>query len=266
MSSIFPLHTGTAAALVSPVDDFQSHLSALYTLAQQNNYIFGSPLGPFFHEGRHAHLPRFVFFGPHASDDSWRLAFLAGYDQRDIRASRAVLHLAERLAGNVEEGHGLNLTFFPLVDAAGFFLGALPRNLGAEHWGRSAAPEIRLLEKDARLRGYHGFIRVESSRTEDEIIVIDVRQPRGTAGSPDLELVSSEETAPYPVRFECSQLATPVAEGPLAVADDLPFQPFELVLRVPAAWPDELYHEAVGLILTRFILRYRAFQAYGQHL
>jgi hypothetical protein len=268
MSSI-PLSRAVTAApapVTSPVADFQSHLSALYAQSQQNNYLFGSPLGPFFHQGRHAHLPRFVFFGPYASDDSWRLAFLAGYDQRDLRASRALLLLAGRLAGNAEEGHGLNLSFFPLVDAAGFYLGADPRALGDEHWGRSAAPEINLLEKDARLRGYHGFIRVESSTAEDEVIVIEVRHPRGTVSSPDLELISSEETEPYPVRFECRTAAAAVTAGPLSVSDDLLFHPFELVLRVPAAWPDELYHEAVGLILTRFIHRYRAFQAYGQHL
>jgi hypothetical protein len=50
------------------------------------------------------------------------------------------------------------------------------------------------------------------------------------------------------------------------VADDLRHAPFELVLRVPAHWPDDLYQSAVSSILTRFILRYRAFQAYGQHL
>jgi hypothetical protein len=257
---------GTLAPAIPPADAFKSHLSSLYTLSQQSNYLFGSPLGPFFHEGRHAHLPRFVFFGPHASDESWRLAFLAGYDHRDIRASRAVLHLAERLAGHAEEGYGLNLSFFPLVDAAGFLLGAPDRALAGEHWGRSLAPEINLLEKDARLRGYHGFIRVESSASDEDVIVIRVRQPRSVVISPDLELISSEETEPYPVRFECTEFATAASVGPLSVADDLQFPPFELVLGVPAGWPDELYHEAVGLILTRFILRYRAFQAYGQHL
>ena len=253
-------------AAVSPVSDFQTHLSALYAQSQQNNYLFGSPLGPFFHEGRHAHLPRFVFFGPSASDDSWRLAFLAGYDHRDLRASRALLRLAGRLAGNAEEGQGLNLSFFPLVDAAGFYLGAPYRALGHQHWGRSLSPEINLLEKDARLRGYHGFIRVEASAEEDEIIVIEVRHPRGAVNSPDLELISSEETEPYPVRFECHPSPATVTAGPLSVSDDLLFHPFELVLRMPAAWPDDLHDEAVSLILTRFIHRYRAFQAYGQHL
>jgi len=261
MSSIPFSHfaAGSASAAVSPAAAFSSHLSAVYALSQKNHYVFGSPLGPFYHQGRHAYVPRFVFFGPHASDDSWRLAFHAGYDQRDLRASRALLRLVQRLSDDAEAGHGLNLSFFPLVDVAGFHHGASPRSLEMARWGGSVAPEMDLLEKDARLRGYHGFVRVESADAGDEIITIRIRQPDGLAASPDLELISSEETEPFPVRFECQS-------GRGLVADDLPVQPFELVLRVPALWPDDIYHESVGSILTRFILRYRAFQAYGLHL
>ena len=37
-------------------------------------------------------------------------------------------------------------------------------------------------------------------------------------------------------------------------------------LRLPAAWPDEQYQHTVEVLLQRFLWRYRAFQAYGQHL
>jgi hypothetical protein len=245
---------------------FQDHLSALYALSQKNRHVFGSPLGPIYHGGRPAWLPRFVFFGPHASDDSWRLSFLAGFDHRDLRASHAVLRLIAHLAENAGNGHGLNLSFFPLVDAAGLFLGAPARALATAHWSRSSAPEIDLLEQDARLRGYHGFIRIEAAPHGDDIISIRVREPATLNPSPDVELISSEDTDPFPVRFERVPAGGLMSEGPLTIADDLCFQPFELTLRIPPAWPEEIHHEAVESILTRFILRYRAFQAYGQHL
>jgi hypothetical protein len=66
------------------------------------------------------------------------------------------------------------------------------------------------------------------------------------------------------VRFE--RVSGLVSDGPLAVADDLPVQPFEITLRVPSIWTEQRHHDAVITILHRFILRYRAFQAYGQHL
>jgi len=268
MRSLFPRVSALPSApapAATEAEQFAAHLSATYQLSAQGNYVFGSPLGPFYSHQRHGYLHRFVFFGPHATDDSWRLSFLAGFDRRDLRASRALLALIETLADQVEDGHGLNLTFFPQVDAAAAPANAAPRLLDQAHWSRSAAPEIDLLEKDARLRGYHGFVRLETTTAEDDLITLRVREPAGLEESPDVELISTEETGAYPVRFE--RAAGPaVADGPLTIAEDLPVQPFELTLRIPAAWPETRYRAAAVTILSRFIRRYRAFQAYGQHL
>jgi hypothetical protein len=243
-----------------------ARLSDLYTFTQRSAYLFASPLGPFLHQGRSTHLPRFVFFGPHASEVSWRVAFLAGFDRRDLRSSQSLLTLLEHLSQHVEEGHGLNLTFFPIVNAAGFFLGAERRSLSSAHWGQSAAPEIDLLEIDARVSGYHGFVRVETAPPDEEVISIRVRAPVGLLAGPDVELISSEDTEPYTVRFERGPIGKAPLCGPLSVSDDLSVSAFELTLRIPATWSDERYEEAVRSILSRFILRYRAFQSYAQHL
>ena len=265
MSSPFS-RQATEVAAAPAAETLQAHLSAVYALAQQNQHVFASPLGPVAAGDRSAWLPRFVFFGPGTSDVSWRLAFLAGFDARDLRPAHALLGLVERLASRAEEGHGLDLTFFPLVDVAGLTSGTTARNLSAIHWAQTAAPEIHLLEKDARGRGYHGFIRLEAAEPDEEIVTLRVREPAGIVVSPDVELVSSEDCEPFPVRFERGATGVAPTDGPLSIADDLSVQPFELTLRIPATWPDEIYHEAVGAILTRFIHRYRAFQAYGLHL
>jgi hypothetical protein len=246
--------------------DFLSQLNTLYRLSPENPHVFGSPLGPFRYRDRTIDLPRFAFFGPAASDESWRLAFLAGFDHRDLRSSRALLALTEQLSRHVEQGHGVNLAFFPLVDVAGLFHGAGARSLHEAHWGWSRAPEIVALEQDARLRGYHGFIRIETAPRGEEDITIRIREPLNLIASPDVEIISSEETESFPVRFERAPSGVAPADGPLTIADDLPVQPFELTLRIPAAWPDDRYTAAVTAIVTRFIKRYRAFQAYGQYL
>ena len=241
----------------------RARLDVLYALAPESAHLRASPLGPFHFRGQTCHLPRFVFFGPKASEASWRLAFFAGLDQRDTRAADALLATIEDLAEHADDAHGLDLTFFPLVNAAGFFLGAPPRPLASEHWGRSAAPELQLLEREARAREYHGFVRVETAHGQGDELGLRVRAPADSPLAPDVELISSEDTEPYPVRFETGQ---PPLGGPLSIADDLPHGPFELTLRVPAAWPVERYRDAVRAILQRFVRRYRAFQAYGQHL
>jgi hypothetical protein len=53
---------------------------------------------------------------------------------------------------------------------------------------------------------------------------------------------------------------------PPSSADDLPFIPFEITVGVPADWPGDYYRQAVSTFLGRFLKRYWAFQAYGQHL
>lgn len=243
----------------------RERLSELYSQAQDSPYVFASPLGPFRCGEDLVELPRLAFFGPAACDDSWRLAFLAGFDHRDRRSSRALLALVSGLSDQADSGHGLNLSFFPVVDAAGLLVGAPDRNLGTVHWGRGAPPEISLLELDARINGYHGFVRIETSHAGEDVVVVRLRRPEVAALSPDQELITTEETELLPVRFE-TIAAGPVADGPLSIADDLPLPPFEITLQVPAAWPEHAYQRSAVVLLKRFLRRYRAFQAYGQHL
>jgi len=237
-------------------------LSTVYALAQSSQHVFGSPLGPFHHEGRPYQLPRFVYFGPHTSDVSVRLAFLGGLDSRDLRPTLALLHLVEGLAREPSIGQSLHLAFYPLVDVLGQLSESPDRDLASAIWGESTAPEIALLSQDARHRSYHGFVRVESAPTDD-VVTLRLRGPR--IHSPGTELITSEETEPFAVRWEAwSEKAA--TTGPLALGDDLPFHPFELTLLVPFNWKLETYRAAVATILRRFIVRYRGFLAYGQHL
>lgn len=251
--------SGTSLSLSAALGQ---QLSTLYALAQRSDYVFGTPLGPFFHAGHHHYLPRFVYFGPHTSEESPRLAFLAGLDSRDLRPTLALLHLVEELALKPTIGQSLHLAFYPLVDVLGHLTSGSRRELGAQAWSGSREPEIDLLAKEARLRTYHAFVRVESV-VGDDVMTLRVRSTSTAAfGAP---LISSEDADPFPVRWEIETGPTP-ASGPLSLGDDLPFRPLDLTLRVPAAWPPETYGEAVATILKRFIIRYRGLLAYGQHL
>lgn len=242
---------------------FTERFTALYTLSQRSEYVFASPIGPFHARGQELSLPRFVYFGPHTSDDSPRIAFYAGEDAAVATGTLALLHLIERLALVPHLGHGLNLSFFPLVDVLGLDPGLSGRRLAEAHWGRSKEPEIALLEKDARLRGYHAFVRVVPSVEEVVTIRLRSRDPLGSLG---VELITSEDVEPWLVRFEAEELQTDLASGPLTIGDDLAFPPFELTLALPAAWPQPMFDAATVSILTRFIERYRSHRAYAQNL
>jgi hypothetical protein len=251
-------------AAVSLPAAFSEQLSNLYQLVQRSRYVFGSPLGPIPTANQPLYLPRFVYFEPNASDAALRLSFLAGFDHRDLRPTLATLRLVEGLALSPDLGQGLALSFFPLLDVLGLANVVPARRLAAESWGNAVSPELRLLEKDARGRVYHGFVRVESAVGEDVVTVL-LRAPAPQENlAPALELISSLDVDPFPVRWEFD--GTHLNAGPLSIADDLPLPPFELTLRIPAAWPLDLYATAAASILKRFVLRYRSFISYAQDL
>ena len=268
MSTPFSSRSGTVARASSPASSLSlsaalgDQLSTLYGLAQRSAYVFGSPLGPFAHAGQPHYLPRFVYFGPHTSEESPRLAFLAGLDSRDLRSTLSVLNLVEQLAVRPDLGQSLHLAFYPLVDVLGHLRQAGNRELAAQAWTTPSAPEIDLLAKDSRLRTYHAFIRVETG-PPDDVVTLRLRTTGGAA--PSVALFSSEDTEPFAVRWEVEQGPVPAA-GPLSLGGDLPFRPLDLTLRVPGDWRPEFYREAVASILKRFIVRYRGLLAYGQHL
>lgn len=248
------VYTPAPVAPLSPSIEFNERLTSLYALSQRSQYVFASPLGPFYRNARHYHVPRFVYFGPHTSDESLRLAFYAGSDARDLRGTLALLHFVERLALKPDLGQGLNLSFFPLADITG---------LADASWTAPEVPEIKLLSQDVRNRAYHGFVRVETTDADDDVVTIRLR---GHAEALGLELFNSEDVAPWSVRWEAGPVDRVPSDGPLSLSEDLPLQPFELTLGLPSSWSVELHREATASILKNFILRYRGFQAYAEHL
>ena len=263
-SETSPARPAPAASALSLSAALGDQLARLYQLAQRSDLVFGSPLGPFTHQERSHYVPRFVYFGPHTSEESVRLAFYAGFDRRDLRGTLALLHFVERLALAPDLGQSLNIAFFPLVDVLGL-LEQGDRGLAGFSWHAPRQPELALLAQDVRLRNYHGFVRLESA-PDEEVITVRLRGLGGGGGlSGETDLLNSDDAAPWPVRWEAAGSAR-VGDGPLSLAAELAFAPFELTVRVPANWREKNHHEAVAAVLRRFILRYRGFLAYGQHL
>ncbi len=243
-----------------------SSLEQLYRLAQNSRHVFASPLGPFHHAGRRHALPRFVYFGPHSSDHSLRLAVYAGEEARDTAGSAALLHFLERLALTPDLGAGLNISFFPEVDVLGRAPGSASRHLVRSNWSYPDHPEIDLLAKDARVRGYHGFIRLRTDHTVDELTVSLNAGPDATAASSGVELLTSEDFSPWAVRWEGAPARDREPYGPLSLVDDLPVSPFEITVRVPGGWNAGLHREAVARILRSVIIRVRGFDAHAWHI
>lgn len=254
-----------APAAVSPSPDLRTRLSRLYDLAQNSDYLFGSPLGPIGGDATPlSYLSRFVYFGPQTSEASPRLAVLAGLGRHDLPAARALTAFVEGLARHPDLGHALNLSFFPVANVLGLLQGDEEQDLTLEHWGRSAAPEIRLLAQDARLRSYQGYIRIVTTTDDEPSASLRTVLSPYTARS-EIEVFNSADFASWNVTFSTVP-ASAVTHGPQSIADDLPFPPFELELALPADWPQERADRVLSFLLKRLIVRYRGFLAYGQNL
>ena len=254
----------TAPSGVAPSTTLSHRLGELYNLAQQSDHVFGSPLGPFFDDDREHYVPRFVYFGPHTSQESLRLAVLAGFGRHDRMAVQALLAFIEGLARDPDIGQGLNVSFFPVVNVVGLLGGAEDRDLTDEPWARADAPEIALLGQEIRRSGYQGFVRVTTtSDAEPSAWVRSVYST--TAQTSEVQVFSSSDFRPWAVGFEAAS-ADAIRRGPLSLADELPFAPFEVELALPADWTQRTADRALATKLKRLIVHYRAFLAYGQHL
>ncbi len=261
-----PSPVASALAPSSPLaqlNAFNDRLKGLYHKLRQSASVFASPLGPFYHDDRLHHVPRFVYVDLDAPEEFLRLAFYGGLDSRDLRSTFALLHLVEELADTPKLASGLNLSVFPLADVSGL-LRHKPQDLAGDSWRKPRHPELDLLSRDIRGRSYHGFIRIETSPAEDNLLTIRLRgQPTEAIG---VDLISSEITDPWPVRWEAEPPNKVIHDGPLSLGDDLPHHPFELTISLPKTWSAAQHAEVTASILRRFILRHRTFQAYGRHL
>jgi len=263
MSSKANASARTRKSAAVPSTSLQQRLSRLYGRAEESDHIFVSPLGPFNHEGEQFYLPHFVYFGPFTSQESLRLAVLAGFDPGDQPASRAVLAFIEGLTVRPDIGHALNISLFPVVNVRDE-PAAAGRRLSAEPWDRPRESEIQLLGQDARGRGYHGFFRIAVTHEDGPSATVrGVLSP--SVGATGVELFNSDDFRPWPVRFEALSVGA-IAHGPLTLADDLPYAPFEVELALPAAWSQTRIDGALAKLLKRLIVHFRGFQAYGQHL
>lgn len=252
-------------APVPPQASGDTALDHVYRLARHSRHVFASPLGPFHHAGRRHALPRFVYFGPGSSEHSVRLAVYAGEDPGDTAGASALLHFVERLALKPDLGSGLSISIFPKVDVLGVSAGSVNRQLGRANWSYPDHPEIDLLAKDARGRGYHGFIRLRTDSTVEDVTVSIGAGVDAVAFSSGVEFLTSEDFAPWPVRWEGSSHER-ARFGPLSLVDDLPVSPFEITLRVPGEWNASLQRESVGRILRAIIVRLRGFDAHAWHI
>jgi hypothetical protein len=239
-------------------------IGALYEEASASDSVFGSPLGPIEGPVGRTFLPQFVYFAPDSSIDPVRIGVFGGLSTEDLKGSWALVDWIKALLVRPDIGQGVSVSVFPLVNLTGIRTGLEGAGLQEGDWSGSLVPEIQLIARNARIRAYQGFIRVESSRDSIPKVVVRTAVNRQTHRS-QAERFDSSDFEPWETRLEALGPKSRLA-GPLSLSRELNTALFEVVLSLPASWSQSSWSANLLPLLGRLVASYRRFISYGGEL
>jgi hypothetical protein len=237
---------------------------ALYEEASASDSVFGSPLGPIEGPNGKTFLPQFVYFGPDSGFDPVRIAVFGGLSGDDLKGSWSLIDWIRALLVHPDIGRGVSVSIFPLVNLHAIQGGAESAGLQDADWFESRIPEIQLITRNAKIRSYQGFIRVESSRDLVPNVVVRTAVNRRADRSP-AEIFAASDCEPWETRFETLGSKGKLL-GPLSLARELNTALFEVVLSLPASWGRSAWTSSLLPLLGRLVASYRRFFSYGGEL
>ncbi|HLP00907.1 MAG TPA: hypothetical protein VK163_02690 [Opitutaceae bacterium] len=223
-------------------DAVLDRLAQLSPRAERSRSLFAAPLGPDEHG---LYLPRYVAFGPNATDSDARLSLLAGFAENDDTASIAAFDLVERAVESPATIGGVVLDVVPVVNRGGGVLWSSP-------WVGAHRPELALLEREYRRLAPHALVQLRSGAP---------RAPQGAIRGDSLVHWLDNAT---PSLFAAIWREEPrenfVVENIDELVPDLPFRPLEIHLTLG---PDPDGNTAA---LHAIVQRIRELLAHAQHL
>lgn len=223
-------------------DAVLTRLARLAPRAERSQSLFAAPLGPDTHG---LYLPRFVAFGPAASDHDARLSVLAGFAAGDDASSLAAFDFLETATDTPAAIGGVVLDVVPVVNrGAG--------DLWDASWITGERPELALLEREYRRLAPHAVVQVRtgSGRFPQGAVRGDSLAHWLDQASPSLFAAAWTERA--------GDHGAPT--GLDGLVPDLPFRPLEIQLT--------LGHDNAGnaAALRALVQRIRELLAHAQHL
>ncbi|MFT3831481.1 MAG: hypothetical protein QM691_17425 [Opitutaceae bacterium] len=223
-------------------DAVLDRLARLSPRAERSRSLFAAPLGPDEHG---LYLPRFVVFGPSATDADARLSLLAGFANNDDPASVAALDLVEHVAEAPASIGGVVLDVVPVVNRGTGDLWSAP-------WIGSRRPEFALLEREYRHLAPHAVVQLRSGPPG---------APQGTIRGESLgHWLDGAAPSLFAALWHEEPRPTRLAESIDEIVPDLPFRPLEIRLAFGSD-PD-----ANAAALHAIVQRIRVLLAHAQHL
>lgn len=234
-------------------------------LAERCPQLIRRPLGPIEGADGPVELPRYVFVGPKGGGDTLRLGLFAAIHGDEPEGALGLLRLVQRLVREPELAQGYALYLYPVCNPWGYTnhsrVSRQGRDLNREFWKNSPAPEIRLLETELWMHGFHGLISLHSDDTSHGLYgfvtgsVLSEFLLEPALREAERHLPRNRSTVIDGFKAE-KGLIDDCYQGVLRAPPGLQQPPFELVLETPQHAPlhrqVEAFHDALLTILAEF--------------
>jgi protein MpaA len=249
-------------------------LEMLLEPAARAPHIQTECLGSFTVDGAEYHLPRLTYRDPQVSDPI-RLGIFAAIHGDEPAGALAVVQFLREISAQPALAESYRIDAYPVCNPTGFEDNTrhsrAGKDLNREFWKQSLEPEVQLLEKELRMRHFHGIIQLHADDTSDGIYGF-VRGHTLTEALLRPALHEAGKILPRNVNATIDGFAArdgiiyKAYEGILAAPQEVHPVPFEIIFETPHAAPTQTQAEAILVALKTIMAEYRAVLSFAQNI
>jgi len=249
------------------------------SIAANSSHLLSRAVKKFAVNGEEYGIPRFLWAGPAAGHETFRLGIFATLNGDEPEGAFALTRFVAMLEQSPELARGYALSLYPLCNPTGFEdgtrLSRAGHALNRVFWTESAAPEVRFLESEIWMQAFHGIINLRSDAESDGVYGFAsgavhaeaLLEPALRAAEAFLPLNRARQIEGVPARRGMVYAGIYNArEGALRAVPGLQQPPFEIMLATPRNGPVHLQVEATAAALNSILAEFRTLQAIGLNL
>jgi len=249
------------------------------SVATSSRHMLSRAVKKFEVVGEECGIPRFLWAGPAAGHETFRLGIFATLNGDEPEGAFALTRFVSALEQTPELARGYALSLYPLCNPTGFEDGTRLSRVGHAlnrlFWTESEAPEVRFLESEIWMQAFHGIINLRSDAESDGMYGFasgavhseTLLEPALRAAQAYLPLNRARQIEGIPARRGMVYAGIYNArEGALRAVPGLNQPPFEIMLATPRKAPVHLQVEAMTVALASMLGEFRTLQAVGLNL
>ena len=250
-------------------------LAPLEFVAEHSAHLLSKSLGSFASGGAHYALPRYLYVGPKGGGEILRVGIFATLNGDEPEGALALGHFLQALERQADPAQGFALFLYPVCNPTGYEDNTpnarTGRDLNREFWRESTQPEVRFLESEIWMQGFHGLITLRSAAdssgihgfVQGSVLSESLLEPALLAASRYVPRNRETQIRGLPARDGIIHQGYP---GILQAVPGLVRPPFEVTLVSPRRAPVHRQVEALSAALASLLTEFRYLQAIAQNI